>query len=143
MKLESNSSKIFESTQSINGQSSMRINENSKAFEFAKAITYSQVEKKSKELPWCHICKINFNFEKELVNHFESSHEGEKPYKCFICRIGFSHKKPLKRHLMTVHEGKKRNHLSSPMSYQCSLCDKKLSRKDHLNYHISSVHKAI
>jgi hypothetical protein len=50
----------------------------SKIPDIAKAITYSQIEKKTKELLWCHICKMNFDFVKELTHHFQSSHTNEK-----------------------------------------------------------------
>jgi KRAB domain-containing zinc finger protein len=127
-------------SQSGFGKNTKKIHEKSKMNlkmpDFAKAITYSQIEKKTKELPWCHICKINFNLEKELKDHFKSSHMEEKPYKCFICCISFTLKDKLKNHLRHVHEGNK------PLqSQQCPFCDKKLSRKDKLNDHISAVHE--
>merc|ERR1719460_276395 len=100
---------------------------------FAKAITYSQIEKKTKELPWCHICKINFNLEQKLKDHFKSTHEEEKPYKCFICSSSFTLKARLKNHLRDVHEGNK-----PIQSHQCPFCDKKMSRKKRLTDHISS-----
>ena len=105
-------------------------------FARAKSITYSQVQAKTKELPWCHICKINFQFEQELMSHFDSSHPEDKPYKCFICVISFARKNKLKRHLDSVHEEKK-----SSQSHQCPLCEKILSRRDHLTEHIKSVHE--
>ena len=49
----------------------------------ARSITYSQVQKKTKELPWCHVCKVNFTLDQELIDHFESSHPEEQPYKVF------------------------------------------------------------
>ena len=130
-KLESQSG-FGKSTKKIQEKSKM----NSKTPDFAKAITYSQIEKKPKELPWCHICKINFNLEKELKDHFKSTHAEEKPYKCFIWCVCFNTKDSLKNHLRDVHEGNK------PLSsQQCPFCDKKMSRKDKLNEHISSIHE--
>ena len=122
------------------GKSTKKIHEksklNSKMPVFAKSITCSQIEKKTKELPWCHICNINFNLEQKLKDHFKSAHTEEKPYKCFICCISFTLKDGLKNHLRDVHEGNK------PLpSQQCPFCDKKLFRKDKLNDHISSVHE--
>jgi uncharacterized Zn-finger protein len=123
---------VGKSTKKIHEESKM----NSKMPDFAKAITYSQIEKETKELPWCHICKVNFNLGIELKDHFKSTHAEEKPYKCFICCISFNSKDRLKNHLRDVHEGNK------PLpSQQCPFCDKKMSRKDKLNEHISSIHR--
>ena len=64
-------------SQSGFGKNTKTINEKSKIIlkmpDFAKAITYSQIEKKPKELPWCHICKINFNLEQKLKDHYISN----------------------------------------------------------------------
>ena len=121
-------------TKKINEKSKM----NPKMPNFAKAITYSQIEKKTKELPWCHICKINFNLEQKLKDHFKSTHGDEKPYKCFICSSSFTLKARLKKHLRDAHEGKK-----PYQSHQCPFCDKKMSRKKTLDDHISSVHEKV
>ena len=122
------------------GKSTKKIHEKSrknlKMPDFAKAIKYSQIQKKTKELPWCHVCKINFNLEKELKDHIKSTHAEEKPYKCHQCPFcdkKMSREKTLKDHISSVHEKEK--------LYQCHTCENFFSYKQHLKRHIEMVHE--
>ena len=68
-----------------------------------------------------------------MKKHFESVHEGIKPFKCHICPFESAQKANLQTHMQTVHEGVK--------PFQCEICDFKTAVICNLKKHIESVHE--
>lgn len=51
----------------------------------------------------CRICSMQFNSKSKLIQHFNDSHTGFKPYVCIDCKLGFTYEKDLKRHVVSKH----------------------------------------
>ena len=53
----------------------------------------------------CRICKLRFPYEVSLKQHFQNSHESQKPFQCKICKNeNFYLKHELTEHIKTSHE---------------------------------------
>ena len=53
------------------------------------------------------LCKDGFLNKHQYETHFESNHNGMKPYKCIKCDDCFTDKIKLKRHVGSVHDDSK------------------------------------
>ena len=50
----------------------------------------------------CYVCEDGFLNKHQYETHFESNHNGMKPYKCIKCDDSFTDKIELKRHVGSV-----------------------------------------
>ena len=58
----------------------------------------------------------SYPFNKSDMNkHFESIHEGKKPFRCEICDYSCSQEGAMHIYVASVHEGKK--------PFKCEICD--------------------
>ena len=89
---------------------------------------------KSKEI-LCTVCPSKFRTKNHFRIHFETVHEGKRPFKCSECGKDFAQRQNLREHVSAVHE-KKKPHL-------CFTCGIGFADKGNLTKHIAAVHKGI
>ena len=83
----------------------------------------------------CDVCGLNFADKKELTNHLQAKHRGEKVFPCSECPKKFKLRESVRKHKATCHRG---------LKFQCrgvvggSLgCGKLFKKKDSLRRHLA------
>ena len=79
-----------------------------------------------------YLCEDGFLNKHQYETHFESNHNGMKPYKCIKCDHIFTDKIESKRQVGSVHDGSK---------HFCTYCNSNFSKMDYLNKHIATIHE--
>ena len=90
--------------------------------------------RKRKFIGNCEICGKDFASKNGLKDHYNTFHNGLRPYFCEICSKHFSQKVALEAHF-------RRQHQESSDQFTCDICKKTFQHEEYLNSHIKYLHE--